>query len=81
MKLAITNAETTEQFVAELAKLDVKLPLNLSETDTGVIVDAEGCGIITIDVNSERPDDQVEQIAGWIVMAVNTCGGFKAVRS
>ena len=56
---------------------DVRLPLHLSEEDTGVVLDADGRDVFTVDVNSERPDDQVEAIALWIVCAVNTCGGFR----
>lgn len=78
--LRIETPATTECFVAALASEGVKLPLDLSPNDCGVIVDAGGRGVITIDVNNELPDDQVERIASWIVLAVNTCGGFKAVR-
>lgn len=78
--LRVENPATTEAYVAALAQVGVKLPLNLSTTDTGVITDADGRGIITIDVNNEMPDEQVEIIALWIVLAVNTCGGFKAQR-
>jgi hypothetical protein len=78
--LRVENPATTEAYVAGLAAVGVKLPLNLSVNDTGVITDADGRGIITIDVNNEMPDEQVEIIALWIVVAVNTCGGFKAER-
>lgn len=81
MNLDITAGQTTEQFVAELAKLDVKLPLALHDEEVGSVIDADKREIFVVDVHSERPKHQVEQIASWIVMAVNTCGGFKAVRS
>lgn len=76
--LRIENPLTTQDFVEALASLDVRLPLKLSPEDLGVLVDAHGRGIITIDVNSERDDAEVEQIAHWIALAVNTCGGFRA---
>lgn len=79
-ELRIENRATTDAYVAALAREGVKLPLDNSPTDCGVIVDANGKGIITIDVNNELPDDQVERIASWVILAVNTCGGFKAER-
>jgi hypothetical protein len=79
--LRVENPATTQAYVDALAHVDVKLPLTPSADDCGVIVDADGRGIITIDVNNERPDDQVAQIADWIALAVNTCGGFNARRT
>jgi hypothetical protein len=72
------SSAATDAFVAELAALDVTLPLRLSEEDLGVVLDADGCDVITIDVNGDRPDNQVAAIAKWIACAVNTCGGFRA---
>ncbi len=76
--LVFSNNETTEQFLAKFAELNVSLPVNLSEGDLGVVVDAQGRDVFTVDSGGRRPDDQVEQIAHWIVCAINTCGGFKA---
>lgn len=72
-------ASPYQQFVAELAKLDVKLPVNVT-SEVGVIADTDGRGIITIDVNGEMAHEVVEQIAFWVARAINTCGGFKAQR-
>ena len=41
-------------------------------------LDATGEDVFTVDSNGDRPDDQVEAIAQWIVCAVNTCGGYRA---
>ena len=79
--MAMPRFETsaaTDAFVAELATLDVALPLRLSEEDLGVVLDATGRDVITIDANGDRPDDQVAAIAIWIACAVNTCGGYRA---
>ena len=78
--LRVDSTDTTETYVATLSREGVTLPLSHSAGDCGVIVDANGRGIITVDVNNELPDDQVERIASWIILAVNTCGGFKAER-
>ena len=76
--LRFEKPETTEAFVQLLADQDVRLPVSLSPGELGVIVDANGRDVCTVDVNSERPDDQVLAIASWIEVAINTCGGFKA---
>jgi hypothetical protein len=75
--LRVENPATTETYLKALAECGVKLPLNVG-AELGVIYDAEGRDVITIDVNNERADSQVETIALWIVLAVNTCGGFRA---
>lgn len=70
--------ETTAAFVALMAAQGVRLPVSLSRDDLGAILDADGRDVCTVDVNGERPDDQVLAIASWIEVALNTCGGFKA---
>jgi hypothetical protein len=79
--LRIEDPKTTERFVERLRQLSVKLPLRPSEEDTGVILDADGIDVLTVDSNGERSDEEAQIIALMIVLAVNTCGGFKAVRS
>jgi hypothetical protein len=77
--LRTENPATTEAYVKALAGCDVKLPVDVG-AELGVIYDADGRDVITIDVNNDRPDEQVEIISRWIVLAVNTCGGFRAER-
>ncbi|MDW9818200.1 hypothetical protein GOB46_21005 [Sinorhizobium meliloti] len=55
---------------------NVELPLRLSETDIGVVLDRHGCDVFTVDVNNERPDDEALAIALFIVECVNEAGGF-----
>lgn len=76
--LVLKNPATTETFRAMLADENVTLPINLSESDVGVILGADGRDVLVIDVNSERPDPQVAEIANLIIFAVNTYGGFRA---
>jgi len=76
--LRLENPATTEAYRQAMADLSVTLPLDLHEYDLGVIVDAEGRDIITVDVNNERPDREVDLICHRIILAVNTCGGFRA---
>ncbi|SMD18258.1 hypothetical protein [Rhizobium sp. RU36D] len=62
---------TPAAIVAALAAAQVKLPLRMSEQDTGVILDDDGHDIITIDSNGKREDDQVDIIAMLVVSAIN----------
>ena len=54
----------------------VSLPLRHDRRNCGTILDAEGNGIIVVDVNRERPDDQVMAIAELIVIAINARAGL-----
>lgn len=78
-QLRFDNPETSEAFVAALNYQDVYLPLEPSEHECGVICDARGRDILTIDVNRERSDDQVTAITAYLCMAINTCGGYRAI--
>ncbi len=69
-----------EKFTADLVAVNVALPLRYDETND-TIFDAAGRPVCTIDVNRERPDIEVQKIAMWITLAVNTCGGFKLEQS
>lgn len=55
----------------------VRLPLRMSDEDTGVILDDDGVDILTIDSNNTRPDAQADAIAMLIVSAVNHLAGFE----
>jgi hypothetical protein len=56
--------------------LDVVLPLSQAENDVGCIIDAEGNDVLVVDVNNERPDDQVKAIVSLVVNLVNCNAGF-----
>ncbi len=55
---------------------NVELPLRLSETDVGVVLDRHSCDVFTVDVNNQRPDDEALAIALLIVECVNAEAGF-----
>ena len=67
---------TPEALVATLAPLGVRLPLEPSAHEHGVLVDALGDAIVTIDVNNERPDGNVAAVTGLLCMIINTAAGF-----
>lgn len=74
--LRIANPSTTEEFNGLLRDLMAPPPWNF--TEGGTVIDAAGDVVLQVDPNGERPDPQVADLAVWIVMAVNTCAGFKA---
>ncbi|MDX0563338.1 hypothetical protein GOL81_09295 [Sinorhizobium medicae] len=55
---------------------NVELPLRLSETGIGGVLDRHGCDVFTVDVNNERPDEEALAIALLIVECVNAEAGF-----
>jgi len=77
MGMALKNAEIAQKFVADLAAVNVTLPLRCDEENIGTIYDANGIPVCVVDVNRERPDIEAGRIALWIILAVNACGGFK----
>ncbi|RVJ68836.1 hypothetical protein [Sinorhizobium medicae] len=55
---------------------NIEVPLRLSQTDIGVVLDRHGCDVFTVDVNNERPDEEALAIALFIVECVNEAAGF-----
>ncbi|RVG28022.1 hypothetical protein [Sinorhizobium meliloti] len=55
---------------------NVELPLRLSETDIGVVLDRHGCDVFTVDVNNERPDEEAIAIALLLIECVNEVAGL-----
>lgn len=76
--LRFEKPTTTEGYVALLADLGIMLPLDLCDEHSGSVIDAAGDEILVADPNSELGDDHARDIALAIILAVNTCGGFKA---
>lgn len=72
-------SDANDQFKATLERLDAPPPWQIDEEETGVILDANGRDVLCIDTNNTRPDSDVSELAVWIITAVNTCAGFRAV--
>lgn len=66
-----------QAFAMDLQKLSVRLPLRHLDDNCGTVIDVDGNPVFVVDQNRERPDVEVQRIALWIILAVNTCGGFK----
>lgn len=54
----------------------VKLPLRPSEDDCGVVLDADGRDVLTVDSNGFQPDDQVKALVVLICACVNEHGSY-----
>lgn len=66
-----------DKFHADLEACNVRLPLSTGEDQCGVVFDATGRDVFTVDINRERPDIEAYKIASLIVLATNICGGFR----
>lgn len=80
-KTIYENPVTPVGYMTALLANNVELPLVPSSEDAGVLLDAQGRDVITIDVNGDRPDKEVEALTAYLCMAVNQIGGFKAIKA
>jgi hypothetical protein len=78
--LRVENIKISEAFNAALLRLGVVMPINHRPNGIGEVVDAEGNIVLQVDPLGTMPDDQASGIAEMIILAVNTCGSFRAVR-
>lgn len=78
-KLQVENIKLSEEFNAALLQLGVVMPIDFHASEAGEIVDATGRKVLQVDPDGMLPDEQVDAIASMIILAVNTCGSFKAV--
>jgi hypothetical protein len=77
--LRVEDIKISEQFNAALLQLGVVMPIDLHASEAGEIVDATGRKVLQVDPDGMLPDEQVDAIATMIILAVNTCGSFKAM--
>lgn len=76
-ELRVENIKLTEHFLSECEKHGAKLPLRLCDEEPGVVLDATGKDVFAIPA-SQFSDFDASNLALLFVLAVNTCGGFKA---
>lgn len=74
MRLEVKDVRLSSEF-AKMAKA-CKAPLPWDVDDRGRVHDARGLILFDLDIAGERDR---RDAAHLIVLAVNTCGGFKAV--
>lgn len=80
-ELRFVDPKNTEQFAALMADCGVLLPVSFSDDNPREIVDATGDCVCVIDVDHLHDYPTVLKRAAWIVTAINTCGGFRALAS
>lgn len=71
--------DTPEKFIEAMGNLNVLFPLTPSSEDCGVLLDDAGDAVLTVDVNSDRPDEEVELLTAYVCMALNKFAGFDVV--
>lgn len=78
------NRETADEAASRfriLAKnVGVTLPLTASIEEIGVILDASGLDIITVDVDREMGDAEVLAFSKLVALAVNVAAGLWSAR-
>lgn len=72
-QLKFENPAVTEEFAAAMKKLGAPLPWDWHD---GGIIDADG--MIIAEFRASRDPDKNLHIVSNVVVAVNTCGGFRA---
>lgn len=68
-----------EAFRRTLGVLGVELPVRPDPTEGAVLVDASGSDFMVVDLNAERPTDDVDVIARLIADAINAAGRIEGV--
>lgn len=75
------SAGIAEAYRGEFALLGVKLPLRTGKgSESGVLFDAEGRHIATVDVDRERSDADARKIAAAVAVAVNWYAALEPAR-
>ncbi len=77
-ELRVEDVRISEDFNAWLKRFGVVMPVDHHPTEAGEIVDATGRRVLQVDPDGMLPDDHAQGIAVLVILAVNTCGSFKA---
>lgn len=78
-KIRVDNPVTPEAFLQAMGQLGVAFPLVCSQQDLGVILDADGDELLTIDSAGVMPDPTVTLLSANIVMVLNNAAGLQAI--
>lgn len=71
---AVATAST--MFTSALFGLAIRMPLRHDTSHCGTIVDAAGRMVFVVDVNRERSDAEVADIAELLLLAINVHAGY-----
>lgn len=75
----VENPISPEAFVQAMNELGIAFPLTCSQRDMGVLLDADGDELLTIDSSGSMPDNTVALLCANIVMVLNNAAGYQAV--
>jgi hypothetical protein len=64
------------RYAHALALAGIALPVRHDRSNVGTLLDAAGHGFAVVDMNRERSDEQVTDIAELIVLALNARAGY-----
>ncbi|MEY9196605.1 hypothetical protein ABIA16_001721 [Sinorhizobium fredii] len=78
---AAAKSQAVSSSTIRTAFLDQHVDLRLSDDDIGVVLDAHGCDVFTVDVNNGRPDEEALTVAALIVEFVNDLAGFSGEKA
>ena len=78
-ELRVENVKLTDDFATLLGGLGVPGPWEADAEEIGIIRARDGQYVCTVDTWRDLPDSVVRDRAMAIILAVNTCAGFKAV--
>jgi GH24 family phage-related lysozyme (muramidase) len=76
--MPIPHPTGSQVFASTLDMLRRPTPWAVSDTQAGVIVDCYGHEVCVVDASASMGGEEADQLADWIVLAVNTCAGLKA---
>jgi len=67
-------------FAETISALGIALPVATSPiaAEAGILLDANGKTVLVVDVNNEIEDEHASAIAAMVVLAINTCAGYRA---
>lgn len=68
-------ADTLSDMSLAFSAHDVKLPLRRTAECDATLVDADGRDVLTVDVNTMRPDSDVEAIVQLLMNIINSSAG------
>ena len=64
------------RYAGAFAALGIPMPLRHDTTHCGTIVDADGKMVCVVDMNRERHDAEVTDIAELLLLAINVHAGY-----
>ncbi|XHE13654.1 hypothetical protein PCC82_02635 [Agrobacterium deltaense] len=78
-EIRVENPTTPETFLQAMGELGIAFPLACSQQDIGVLLDADGEELLTVDSAGCMPDEIVALLVANIAMVLNNAAGHNAI--